>query len=1044
MKPNKHRIWGEVLIVILVSLGCRLLTSNPTKPAEMRTPVETPEGATSSVISTIENLAGTQTPIETSVGTTPPAISTPEKEMSGFTLLGQIGGSAYAIAVEGNIVYMGQGPRLITLDVAQPSAPRLLGISQVLPGVVLGVQVAGGYAYVTTQYSGLHILDVRDPTRPTVVNSIPSKGVSCNDVALRNNLAYLACNTGGLYIVDVGNPQQPREVSRGKVPGNMISIALLGNFAYLVDITQRSLIAVDVSDPENPVKVSFVSPDNIPDKLIPSISFWSVRACSNYLCIAAFNYGLVVLDISNPAQPTFAGGYKAAGSFGLASKEDIVYLVDTLDGVYVLGLAASGQPSRVGLLPTSLGEFEFSGMEIAQRGVTAQGNLVFVTDPTYGLTLVDVSNPASPARVGHYQTPLPDVLIKVQVAGNYAYVAGRNSGFRVVDVSDPNAPREVYFDDSRKNDYTQSPTGLVIEGKYAYISDANYPFHIYDVSNPQKPIELGAVFDSHEPDGAFDIVLYGNVAYLSGSGSKHAFYPGEGLWVIDVSNPSQPKAAGFIDLPNERWKLAIYNHYLYAMDGGTDEKQSEPIALRVFDLSDPFRPVEVTHIPIPEGNGGSLVDMLVDDGHLFLSFTPSIIKIFDLNNPSQPVEVATHSLMIPGVPKIEKEGNILLVGSLVAYDISDLKNPILTGAALVPGTLVSVSLGFDIDMVGNTVFVATAFQGLYIYGYTPGTAVLPSQALPATVSLPTPVSNITPSPETEVSENLPPEGCVENLGKIVFSYDPQDMTSVHYGIYLMDSDCRNRVRLSSPEAKNDKQPVWSPERCRIAFVRFSGTGKGEDDIYVMSADGKTIRRLTTDPGRDTFPDWSPDGKQLSFISDRDGSRDLFVIDANGENQRQLTNQQLLPRTSKGYVQWQQWSPDGQEIAFTYNPGADQGTSIYIIQPDGSGLRQLVDRAAEPAWSPDGQKIYFFSNHTGQVEIWVINRDGTGLKQVSNVYGVVFGHHSLRVSPDGKQLAFYGTGTEVGELGSEIYVINVDGFGLNNISRAKGQDEWLDW
>jgi Tol biopolymer transport system component len=266
------------------------------------------------------------------------------------------------------------------------------------------------------------------------------------------------------------------------------------------------------------------------------------------------------------------------------------------------------------------------------------------------------------------------------------------------------------------------------------------------------------------------------------------------------------------------------------------------------------------------------------------------------------------------------------------------------------------------------------------------------------------------------------------------------MPSVHYGIYLMDADGGNRVRLSSPEAKNDRMPAWSPERCRIAFVRFSGTGKGDDDIYEMSADGKTIHRLTTDPGRDTFPDWSPDSRQISFISDRDGSRNLFVMDADGGNQRQLTDQQQLPRTARGYVQWQQWSPDGQEKAFTYNPGTEQGTSLYIIRPDGDGLRQLVDRAAEPAWSPDGQKIYFFSNRTGQVEIWVINRDGTELKQVSSVYGIVFPDHSLRVSPDGRKLAFYGTGPEVTEYGTEIYVINVDGSGLNNISHAKGQDE----
>ncbi|BAJ65162.1 TolB family protein [Anaerolinea thermophila] len=144
------------------------------------------------------------------------------------------------------------------------------------------------------------------------------------------------------------------------------------------------------------------------------------------------------------------------------------------------------------------------------------------------------------------------------------------------------------------------------------------------------------------------------------------------------------------------------------------------------------------------------------------------------------------------------------------------------------------------------------------------------------------------------------------------------------------------------------------------------------------------------------------------------------------------------------MQWQQWSPDGEEIAFTYNAGDGQGTSIYLIRPDGSGLRKLASRAAEPVWSPDGSQIYFFSNLTGQVEIWRIRRDGSGLQQVSSLYPQVNVDHSLRISPDGAQLAFYGVGPEVAEYGTEIYVLNVDGSNLRSITLSRGQEEWLDW
>jgi Tol biopolymer transport system component len=294
---------------------------------------------------------------------------------------------------------------------------------------------------------------------------------------------------------------------------------------------------------------------------------------------------------------------------------------------------------------------------------------------------------------------------------------------------------------------------------------------------------------------------------------------------------------------------------------------------------------------------------------------------------------------------------------------------------------------------------------------------------------------------TGTGESLPPGGCPENLGRIVFSYDPRDLESVHYGIYRMDPDGSNRIRLSAAEALHDSDPAWSPERCRIAFTSF--THEGDDDIYVMSADGTSIRRLTTDPARDMFPDWSPDGKHISFISYRDGFRNLYVMNADGSDQRQLT-------TNKAeYSQWQQWSPTGDEIAFTYQPEGDESTSIYVIHPDGSGLRQVAPPVGsmgdrEPAWSPDGKKIYVLSNRSSLTEIWVMNLDGSGLQQVTSFGDSLTPEHSLRVSPDGTRLAFFGTGPENQVYASEIYVVDLDGSGLTDITYSEGQESWLDW
>jgi Tol biopolymer transport system component len=310
--------------------------------------------------------------------------------------------------------------------------------------------------------------------------------------------------------------------------------------------------------------------------------------------------------------------------------------------------------------------------------------------------------------------------------------------------------------------------------------------------------------------------------------------------------------------------------------------------------------------------------------------------------------------------------------------------------------------------------------------------------------LTSPLSNKDEDDSTEQDDDLSAGGCPENLGKIVFSYDPRDRETVHYGIYVMDADGSNRVRISGVDEIHHTHPAWSPDRCRIAFRSY--TKEGDDDIYVMDADGTNIKQLTTDPARDMFPDWSSDGTEIVFVSYRDeGIRNLYVMDADGSHQRQLTT------NPEEYTQWERWSPIGDEIAYIFHPKEDEpnkGGVIYIINSDGSDVRQLTPDAGslgdtDLTWSPDGQKMYFISNRSHYVEIWEIEVDGTDMRQITDDDSVDI-THSLRVSPDGTKLAFYGVGPDVGEHSEEIYTINVDGTGLTDITLSPGQEEWLDW
>jgi TolB protein len=119
--------------------------------------------------------------------------------------------------------------------------------------------------------------------------------------------------------------------------------------------------------------------------------------------------------------------------------------------------------------------------------------------------------------------------------------------------------------------------------------------------------------------------------------------------------------------------------------------------------------------------------------------------------------------------------------------------------------------------------------------------------------------------------------------------------------------------------------------------------------------------------------WSPDGTHLAFLARPEGVQDVYVIGANGRRLRRLTHGE---GDHFGDVSW---SPDGRRIAFTC---CGMGTeSIYLINSDGRGRRRLTD-GGQPVWSPDARRIAFFSVRDANPELYSIEPDGTGLKRLT--------------------------------------------------------------
>ncbi len=148
------------------------------------------------------------------------------------------------------------------------------------------------------------------------------------------------------------------------------------------------------------------------------------------------------------------------------------------------------------------------------------------------------------------------------------------------------------------------------------------------------------------------------------------------------------------------------------------------------------------------------------------------------------------------------------------------------------------------------------------------------------------------SDKIHIGGNLPPAFIAEGwqpawsvLGKIAFvRYNGSDGQE---DIYVQNTHGGDPIRLTSHPG-DEKQPAWSPDG---RFIAYAGTGNNRNDIYVMNADGSNAVNLTNHPGDDLAPDWSPDGRFIAFMSNRDETFnwEIYIMNADGSAQRNLTN-----------------------------------------------------------------------------------------------------------------------------------------------------------
>jgi TolB protein len=286
-----------------------------------------------------------------------------------------------------------------------------------------------------------------------------------------------------------------------------------------------------------------------------------------------------------------------------------------------------------------------------------------------------------------------------------------------------------------------------------------------------------------------------------------------------------------------------------------------------------------------------------------------------------------------------------------------------------------------------------------------------------------------PLPSAMATITLPPAPTKEHIGRIIFTCTRGDYNQ----LCLINADGTGFQQLTSLQA-NSYYPVFSPRGGSVVYA--SNQNDGVFDLYLFIFNGAKLIRLTKGIGNVISPTFSPDGKKILFANRAgEGPTSLWTVDETGENSDLLYSG---PNTIVAV----DWSPVGDRIAFAMAVDQPDAYEIFIMNADGSDVRQLTRNlpgiGGSIDWSPDGKSLLIYAGPPGGKNIFLVNVDAETAAQLTNGGG---SNGSATFSPDGQWIAFNSLRNNDQ---ADIFIMRPDGSDLRQVTSDPEPDWQPQW